>query len=962
MPLYGFMPDHFGESNFAEHLLQLDDGRLHLWFDVNLPGVANIDVLIWDEEQGVFCIEVKAVSLEMVEEISPSEVIIRGRGRGKSPMKQARRAAFDLLTYLRDGTDTPPWLTATAGWPLISRSAWEANWEESALPKGYAESLVFTEDTEHLESFRKRLQWIRSHAPWGSAEPRPFQHDPAGLKKFIRCIGSRATAKSSQDAPEPTRQPYRERISLDTDAVQEAAVSLGRLVVDATESMPSGWGVDLTKRIEEIVARLGRPFKLGVVGEFRAGKSSVLNAIVGAEVAVVGELECTFCPHRVAFGEAEATNIFRLGSTTVTTIGEAQRLLQEAEDSPDHNGIIGIESCLPAPILETVDIWDSPGFGGSDGNEAVAEEFVEQIDAALWIFNKDYMGQRALDAMLEKLRVRGKLIIGVVNKCEYLTSEAFEKTVRYLGQAYANIEFAEVIAFSANMALEPESNEGREGLATDGTGNLGLLLETLRRHIIADPSRLTSKAAAGDLRAIAYAARDDIQRELLDERRRLYLFKSQFDRAQTILSEKLRILTSQLEQESLASLRSGLTSESHRIVKKLSMSELRDVSRFKSQIQKSISEEGVQALLDTYFESQSERIRETVRAAGIETFEDYVSRLTQFEKIGQYLQWQVDVKEAELSTVHKERAAGVAVVTGASLGALALAIPGPQWPFVALGVLVSYLGARNMGGAETKLSETELRSLRASEWAEAIERYMESADQDVQQAITQVLGQVQVQAIEILKSQVMRAALGDQTPESRFEELTRLEALRQGAEMIVEELGDPTLELPQTETPISAVLALEPGERSRAQSVIGQILRTSREMIAITDRSLGNATFPILLDVPDDAAIRILAWEQPTSASGEAFRISLSQLREKRGGTVHVVAPITTGHNSEPLPLDSWIFVPGWAYRFSVPILDAWNASTPFDLQPFEDDGTLYQMHFGRWFDDNVPGYQAIQV
>lgn len=962
MPVYGFLPDHFGESNFAEHLLQLDDGRLHLWFDVNLPGVANIDVLIWDEEQGVFCIEIKAVSLEMVEEISPSEVIIRGRGRGKSPMNQARRAAFDLLTYLREGTDTPPWLTATAGWPLISRSAWEANWEQSALPKGYSESLIFTEDTENLESFRERLQWIRSHAPWGSAEPRPFQHDPVELEKFIRCIGSRATASPPQDVPEPTRQPYRERISLDTDSVQEAAVSLGKLVADATESMPPEWGVDLTKRIEEIVARLGRPFKLGIVGEFRAGKSSVLNAIVGAEVAVVGELECTFCPHRVAFGETETTNIFRLGSTTVTTIEEAQRLLQEAEDSPDHNGITGIESYLPAPILETVDIWDSPGFGGSDGNEAVAEEFVEQIDAALWIFNKDYMGQRALDAMLEKLRVRGKLIIGVVNKCEYLTSEAFEKTVRYLGQAYTNIEFAEVVAFSANMALEPEPNEGREGLATDGTGNLELLLETLRKHIIADPSRLTAKAAAGDLRAIAYAARDDIQRELLDERRRLYLFKSQFDRAQTILSEKLRILASQLEQESLASLRSGLTSESHRIVKKLPMSELRDVPRFKSQIQKAISEEGVQTLLDTYFESQSERIRETVRAAGIETFEDYVSRLTQFEKIGQYLQWQVDVKEAEVSTAHKERAAGVAVVTGAALGALALAIPGPQWPFVALGVLVSYLGARNMGGAETKLSETELRSLRASEWAEAIERYMESADQDVQQAITQVLGQVQIQATEILKSQVMRAALGDQTPENRLEELTRLEALRQGAEMIVEELGDPTLELPQTETPVNAVLALEPGERSRAQSVIGQILSTSREMIAITDRSLGNATFPILLDVPDDAAIRILAWEQPTSASGEAFRISLSQLREKRGGTVHVVAPITTGADSEPLPLDTWIFVPGWAYRFSVPILDAWNASTPFDLQPFEDDGTLYQTHFGRWFDDNVPGYQAIQV
>src|ERR1019366_2467865 len=138
------------------------------------------------------------------------------------------------------------------------------------------------------------------------------------------------------------------------------------------------------------------------------------------------------------------------------------------------------------------------------------------------------------------------------------------------------------------------------------------------------------------------------------------------------------------------------------------------------------------------------------------------------------------------------------------------------------------------------LSENELSNLRLSEWAQAIERYMQSALHDVQQAISQVLGEVHVQATEMLKSQVMRAALGDQTPESRLEELTRLEALRQGAEMIIEELGDPTLELPQTETPVNAVFALESGERSRAQLVIGQILSSSREMVAITDRSLGN--------------------------------------------------------------------------------------------------------------------------
>ena len=962
MPIHGAMPEHRGEFDLAERLLHLDDGRLHLIFDVLLPGVSNIDVVIWDELEGVFCIEVKAVPLGMVEEISPSEVVIQGRGRGRSPMSQARKGAFELLSFLREGMTCVPWLTATAGWPLIYRADWESHWDTSTMPRGYAQSLIFADDVVDAEKLRQRLRWVRAHAPWGSTEPKPFVHSPSELSEFISCVGARATARLDQSETKPRQRRFRDRIALDTDSIRDASHSLHQLVTDAARSMSEGWAEDLKNRIEEISTRLDRPFKLGIVGEFRAGKSSVLNALVGEEIALVSEIECTFCPHRVAHGEDLFTTLYTDDGVQRKTLEQARKCLRDAEDAPDHHRITKVESFVPAAILETVDMWDSPGFGGSDSHQVVAEQFVEQIDAAIWVFNKDYMGQRSLDDVLGNLRARGKTIIGVVNKCENLSASNYDKLRIYMSQAYPGIEFAALIPFSASLALDPAVDQARDGRATDASGNVSVLIETLRSHIIANPNRLTAVAAAGDLRAIGYAVRDDIQRGLLDERRRLFLFKSQFERGKVILFEKLELLGMRLAEEALAKLQHSLMSDSKRALQKTSITDLSNATRISAQIEKSISERNVREILDKYFELQAERISETVRAAGIDTFEDYVSRLTQFERLRQVEQWQIAIRLTEDKSAGKVHAAGIAVMTGAALGAVALAIPGPHWPFVAVGMLASYLTARSLAKAKSTMSENDLRTVREGEWAEAIDHYMLSAGDDVRQAIEQVLRQVLVQATDILGKQIMVAALGSQTPESRLAELARLEALRQGAELVIEELGDTALKLPHSNVPQTTPLALERGNRSQAQSVLRQILSSSREMIAIADGSLSSACFPLLLEVPDDAAIRLLAWEQPTSAAGEAFRISLAELRSKRSGTVHVVAPVATRKETEALPQGTWVFVPGWAYRLNAPLIEAWNASTPIEVQPYEDDGALYQQHFARWFDDNVAGFQGIQV
>jgi hypothetical protein len=63
---------HIGEYDLAVQLCGFDDDRFHLWFGLDyLPGVSDVDVLLYHEAAGVFVIEVKAVGIGEIEWSGP---------------------------------------------------------------------------------------------------------------------------------------------------------------------------------------------------------------------------------------------------------------------------------------------------------------------------------------------------------------------------------------------------------------------------------------------------------------------------------------------------------------------------------------------------------------------------------------------------------------------------------------------------------------------------------------------------------------------------------------------------------------------------------------------------------------------------------------------------------------------------------------------------------------------------
>src|SRR5262249_4733040 len=114
-----------GEFRFAKALVALDDPLLHVWFALDyLPGVSDIDCLMYHEQVGVLVVEIKSVPITEIEEFDLKYCKIRGRDRGKSPTRQAYDANSLLRDYLKNLVNRVPFIVSTACWPRISRAEW----------------------------------------------------------------------------------------------------------------------------------------------------------------------------------------------------------------------------------------------------------------------------------------------------------------------------------------------------------------------------------------------------------------------------------------------------------------------------------------------------------------------------------------------------------------------------------------------------------------------------------------------------------------------------------------------------------------------------------------------------------------------------------------------------------------------------------------------------------------------
>lgn len=165
------------------------------------------------------------------------------------------------------------------------------------------------------------------------------------------------------------------------------------------------------------------PFTLVVCGEFKRGKSSLINAILKEDVVPVNVTTETVTLNKISYGPHSNEAVLSGGRRLPLADSELERdvLEQKMEQIGEH--ILSLEIKRPIEILRTITIIDTPGLGDAlkDFSELV-DYSLQQADAVIYVFSANYPLSRTEQLFLKSRILPQKYtdLFLVANYCDCL--------------------------------------------------------------------------------------------------------------------------------------------------------------------------------------------------------------------------------------------------------------------------------------------------------------------------------------------------------------------------------------------------------------------------------------------------------------------------------------------------------------------------------------------------------------
>ena len=176
--------------------------------------------------------------------------------------------------------------------------------------------------------------------------------------------------------------------------------------------------LSLASRLQE-----GR-FFVACLGQFKRGKSSVLNALVGEPILPVGVVPVTTAVTILRHGpDRRATVTYRDGRSEAVGLADIVGYVAEAHNPENVKAVAAVEAFLPAPLLASgLCLVDTPGIGSIfAGNTEVTRAFLPHIDAALVVLGADPPISGDELALVEEVADQVRDVIVVLNKADRLS-------------------------------------------------------------------------------------------------------------------------------------------------------------------------------------------------------------------------------------------------------------------------------------------------------------------------------------------------------------------------------------------------------------------------------------------------------------------------------------------------------------------------------------------------------------
>jgi small GTP-binding protein len=204
--------------------------------------------------------------------------------------------------------------------------------------------------------------------------------------------------------------------------------------------------------LQRSALQLDELFLLVVAGEFNAGKSAFINALVGSTLLAEGVTPTTTRIQVLRYGPAG-------GPAPAPASADASSALPPAAPAAQDAAIDVVTA--PLELLREIHIVDTPGTNAIHReHEAITREFVPRSDLVLFVTSADRPFTESERVFLQGIREWGKKVVVVINKIDILDSPADVEEVRsFIAEHAAALLGAapDIFPVSARQALRAKA-------------------------------------------------------------------------------------------------------------------------------------------------------------------------------------------------------------------------------------------------------------------------------------------------------------------------------------------------------------------------------------------------------------------------------------------------------------------------------------------------------------------------
>ena len=216
-------------------------------------------------------------------------------------------------------------------------------------------------------------------------------------------------------------------------SAQSAARSIAGKVHEASDRFEI---VSLRRHIDACEALLAEEqlIDVAILGQFKAGKSSFINSLIGQDVLPVGVIPVTTVITRLHSGDKPMAVVTRFdGNTLKVPLDEVGEFISEEKNPANTKNIEVVDIALPAlGCYAGLRLVDTPGLGSVfKYNTETSEEWLPHVGAAILAVSADRpLSDNDLSLLRELVRYTPKILL-LLTKVDLLSLDEQKEVIRF---------------------------------------------------------------------------------------------------------------------------------------------------------------------------------------------------------------------------------------------------------------------------------------------------------------------------------------------------------------------------------------------------------------------------------------------------------------------------------------------------------------------------------------------------